>query len=117
MPKQGRNRRRAPRQRGRGQPRIRRQRGRGNRLSQKGAGRVRDFIKKAGKKISDQIGKIIKSKRGQQLGKKALQSFVKAGEDIIVRGANPKRTIKTSLKKTGGEIGREIVGDFLQRKL
>lgn len=108
MTNQRRKRSRAPRQRGRGRNNPRRQRGRG---------RIGDLFKKAGSKISKQIGKIIRSKKGRMIGKRALQSFVKAGSDIALKGANPKTTIKNTLKKTGSDIGRELVSEFIEKEL
>ena len=104
------------RQRGRGLTTQTRHRRRAIRR-QRGRGKVTDFLKKVKTKLVNGLKRVVRSKQGKKIAKKASKSLLKAGTAIVLDGANPRTTLRRSLKKTGKEIGGKILAHYMKNSV
>ena len=83
---------------------VRKQRGRG-----KGKDKIFGLMRKVHGLLKKQMG----TKSGRGVVKKLRESVVKAGIDIALRKANPKSTIKRTLKEGGKTLTKELLRSFV----
>lgn len=79
-------------------------------LKKKAKGKPKGYLTKVKHMLQGKLKRGLATKKGKAARKKVQDRIVKAGLDIMLKGADPGTTIKRTLKEGGQAIGRAALG-------